>query len=276
MSIKSYRPYTPSRRFITTNAREELTTDKPEKRLLLNIRKRQGRSSTGTITVRRRGGGHKRMLRSIDFKQDKHEVPATVASIEYDPMRSAFIAKLHYSDGEKRYILAAHGMQVGQKIVSSKKNAEIKNGNRMRLAILPTGTFVHNVELHPGQGGQLVRSAGAQAQIAAKEGAYVTLKFPSGEIRMVPKDCMASIGQIGNLDHRNVTIGKAGRSRWMGRRPQVRGTAMNPVDHPHGGGEGNTSIGLKHPKTLWGKPALGFKTRNKKKKSNVFIIKRRK
>lgn len=276
MAIKTYRPITPSRRFMTTNAREAITKTTPDKALLAGPRKRQGRSSKGTITVRRRGGGHKRLMRAIDFRQNKFEVPGTIASIEYDPMRSALIAKIHYRDGEKRYILFAEGMQVGQTVISSRHAAEIKNGNRMKLANLPSGTFVHNIELHPGQGGQLVRTAGGVAQIAAKEGEYVTLKFPSGEIRMIQKDCMASIGQLGNADHRNVTIGKAGRSRWLGRRPAVRGKAMNPVDHPHGGGEGNTSIGLKHPKTLWGKPALGVKTRNRKKKSNLFIIKRRK
>lgn len=273
MGIKKYKPTSPGIRFVTVSTFEEITTDEPEKSLLEPLKKRAGRNNQGRITVRHRGGGHKRMYRIIDFKRNKDGIPAKVATIEYDPNRSARIALLHYADGEKRYILAPLGLKVGD-IVESGPQADIKPGNALPLRNIPVGTLVHNIELKPGKGGQLVRSAGAAAQIIAKEGDYATLRLPSGEMRMVHLECRATVGQVGNLDHENITIGKAGRARWLGIRPTVRGVVMNPVDHPHGGGEGRSPIG-RHPVTPWGKPALGVKTR-RKKASDRLIIKRRK
>ncbi|MDN5293887.1 MAG: large subunit ribosomal protein [Eubacteriales bacterium] len=273
MGIKKYKPTSPGIRFVTVSTFEEITTDEPEKSLLEPLKKRAGRNNQGRITVRHRGGGHKRMYRIIDFKRNKDGIPAKVATIEYDPNRSARIALLHYADGEKRYILAPLGLKVGD-IVESGPQADIKPGNALPLRNIPVGTLVHNIELKPGKGGQLVRAAGAAAQVIAKEGDYATLRLPSGELRMVHLECRATVGQVGNLDHENITIGKAGRARWLGIRPAVRGVAMNPVDHPHGGGEGRSPIG-RHPVTPWGKPALGVKTR-RKKASDRLIIKRRK
>jgi large subunit ribosomal protein L2 len=274
MPVKSFRPITPSQRFKTVSTFEEITTSKPEKSLLLPLRKNAGRNNQGRISVRRRGGGHKRYYRIIDFKRNKDNIPAKVATIEYDPNRSARIALLHYKDGEKRYILAPDGLKVGDQVMSG-ETAEFKVGNVLQLDKIPMGTAVHNVELKPGHGGQLVRGAGASAQLMAKEGKYVQLKLPSGEVRIVPFNCRATIGQVGNLDHVNITLGKAGRARWLGRRPKVRGVVMNPVDHPMGGGEGKSSGG-RHPTTPWGKPTKGYKTRSKRKKSNAYIVKRRK
>jgi len=274
MPVKNFRPITPSQRFKTVSSFEEITKTKPEKSLIVPIRKKAGRNNLGRITVRRRGGGHKRFYRIIDFKRDKDNIPAKVAAIEYDPNRSARIALLHYADGEKRYILAPQGLAVGDQVMSGEK-AEIRIGNVLPLEKIPLGTEVHNIELKPGHGGQLVRGAGTSAQLMAKEGKYVQLKLPSGEVRMIRFDCRATIGQVGNLDHVNISLGKAGRSRWLGRRPKVRGVAMNPVDHPMGGGEGKASGG-RHPTTPWGKPTKGCKTRPKKKKSDSYIVKRRK
>ena len=254
-----------------------LTKKKPEKALLGPKTRKSGRGSEGKITVRHRGGGAKKRYRIVDFKRDKFDIPAKIAAIEYDPNRSAFIALAVYADGEKRYILAAHQMKVGDKIITSQKeNTEIKNGNRLCLKYIPQGTDVYNIEIIPGKGGQMVRSAGSAAAVAAIEGGFVQLNFPSGEVRKIPEDAMATIGQVSNIEHSSVVIGKAGRSRWMGKRPAVRGSAMNPVDHPHGGGEGRQPIGLKHPKTPWGKPALGKKTRKKNKPSNKYIVRRKK
>jgi large subunit ribosomal protein L2 len=252
---------------------EEITTKKPEKSLLEPIRKRGGRNNYGRLTVRHRGGGHKRAYRVIDFKRDKHGIPAKVATIEYDPNRSSRIALLHYSDGEKRYIIAPLGIRVGDPIMSG-PTADIRVGNALPLRIIPLGTQVHNVELQMGRGGVMVRSAGASAQLMAKEGDYATLRMPSGEMRTIFIDCLATIGQVGNIDHQNVRIGKAGRKRWMGRRPEVRGSVMNPRDHPHGGGEGRAPRGM-NPKTKWGKPARGVRTRHNPR-TNRFIIRRRK
>ncbi|MBC7105834.1 MAG: 50S ribosomal protein L2 [Firmicutes bacterium] len=275
MAIKKYKPTSPGRRFVTVVDRKgQITAERPLKALLEPLRKTGGRNNQGRITVRHRGGGHKRMLRIIDFRRDKDGIPARVATIEYDPNRSAHIALLHYADGEKRYILAPVGLEVGQTVVSGPE-ADIKPGNALPLRNIPLGTMVHNVELRPGQGGKLVRAAGSAAQIMAKEGDYVQLRMPSGEIRLVRADCRATVGQVGNVDHENVTIGKAGRARWLGIRPTVRGVVMNPVDHPHGGGEGRSPIG-RHPVTPWGKPALGVKTRKKHKPSDRLILKRRK
>ena len=275
MAIKKYKPTSPGRRFVTVVDRKGvLTAERPLKSLLAPLRKTGGRNNQGRITVRHRGGGHKRMLRLIDFKRDKDGIPARVATIEYDPNRSAHIALLHYADGEKRYILAPVGLEVGQTVMSGPE-ADIKPGNALPLRNIPLGTMVHNVELRPGQGGKLVRAAGSAAQIMAKEGDYVQLRMPSGEIRLVHANCRATVGQVGNVDHENVTIGKAGRARWLGIRPTVRGVVMNPVDHPHGGGEGRSPIG-RHPVTPWGKPALGVKTRKKNKPSDRLILKRRK
>jgi large subunit ribosomal protein L2 len=273
MGIKTNRPTSPGRRFQSGSTFEEITRKKPEKSLLKTLRKRAGRNSMGRITLRHRGGGHKRAYRVIDFKRDKEGIPAVVNSIEYDPNRSSNIALLHYVDGEKRYILAPHRIQVGDRVVSG-ANAEIKAGNSMSLRKIPLGTYVHNIELNVGHGGQLARSAGSHAQLMAKEGKYAQIKLPSGEVRMVLQDCKATIGQVGNLDHENISIGKAGRNRWLGRRPHVRGVAMNPVDHPHGGGEGKSSGG-RHPVTPWGVPTKGYKTRVKKA-SDRLILKRRK
>ncbi|MCL0049603.1 50S ribosomal protein L2, partial [Peptococcaceae bacterium] len=269
-----FKPTSPGRRFVTVSDFSDITKTEPEKSLVVPLKKNAGRNSSGRITVRHRGGGHKRMYRIIDFKRDKDGVPAKVAAIEYDPNRSARIALLHYLDGEKRYIIAPHGLQVGQ-MVESGPDADIKVGNALPLANIPVGTIIHNIELYPGHGGQLVRSAGTSAQLMAKEGKYATIRLPSGEMRLVLQTCRATIGQVGNVDHENITIGKAGRNRWLGIRPTVRGSAMNPVDHPHGGGEGKAPIG-RHPVTPWGKPALGVRTRRKNKPTDKFIVKRRK
>jgi large subunit ribosomal protein L2 len=274
MPIKKFKPTSPGRRFVTVSDFSDITKTEPEKSLVVPLKKNAGRNSSGRITVRHKGGGHKRIYRIIDFKRDKDGVPAKVAAIEYDPNRSARIALLHYLDGEKRYIIAPHGLQVGQ-MVESGPDADIKVGNALPLANIPVGTIIHNIELYPGHGGQLVRSAGTSAQLMAKEGKYATIRLPSGEMRLVLQTCRATIGQVGNIDHENITIGKAGRSRWLGIRPAVRGSAMNPVDHPHGGGEGKAPIG-RHPVTPWGKPALGVRTRRKNKPTDKFIIKRRK
>ncbi len=275
MAIKKFVPTSPGRRFMTVSSFEEITKQKPEKSLLKPLKKNAGRNAAGRITVRHRGGGHKQKYRIIDFKRDKDGVPAKVAAVEYDPNRSARIALLHYADGEKRYILAPQGLKVGVTI-SSGPGAEIRAGNTLPLQNIPVGTLVHNIEMIPGKGGQLVRSAGGVAQLMAKEGKHAHIKLPSGEVRLVPSGCRATIGQLGNVEHENITIGKAGRSRWLGFRPSVRGSVMNPVDHPHGGGEGKAPIGRKSPLTPWGKPTLGYKTRAKKKKSNIFILKKRK
>jgi large subunit ribosomal protein L2 len=274
MAVKRYKPTSPGRRFLTVSAFEEITKREPEKSLIAPLKKKAGRNACGRITIRHHGGGHKRQYRLIDFKRDKDNVPARVAGIEYDPNRSANIALLHYHDGEKRYILAPLGLQEGQTVMSGAK-AEIRPGNAMLLKSIPVGTFVHNIELKKGAGGQLARSAGTAAQLQAKEGDFGHLRLPSGEVRLVPLDCRATIGQLGNLEHENITIGKAGRHRWLGRRPTVRGSVMNPVDHPHGGGEGKAPIGLKGPVTPWGKPTLGYKTRQKKKASDKLIVRRR-
>jgi large subunit ribosomal protein L2 len=273
MAIKTFKPTSPGRRFVTVSTFEELTTDKPEKSLLVPLKKSGGRNSHGHLTVRHRGGGHKRMFRIIDFKRDKDDIPAKVATIEYDPNRSSRIALLSYADGEKRYILAPVGTKVGDVLYSGPKS-DIKVGNALPLRNIPVGTVIHNIEMKPEKGGQLVRSAGASAQLMAKEGKYAHVRMPSGEVRLILLECRATIGQVGNLDHENVTIGKAGRSRWLGIRPSNRGVAMNPVDHPHGGGEGRSPIG-RNPVTPWGKPALGAKTRKKKNASDKFIVKRR-
>lgn len=274
MGIKKYKPTSPARRFMSVSTFEEITKTEPEKSLLAPLTSKGGRNSYGRVTVRHQGGGHKRRYRIIDFKRDKDGVPARVASIEYDPNRTARIALLHYVDGEKRYIVAPNKLSVGDMIVSG-PDADIKIGNALPLANIPTGTFVHNVELKPGKGAQMVRSAGAQAQLIAKEGKYATLRLPSGEVRMVSLRCKATIGQVGNLDHENISIGKAGRSRWLGIRPSVRGTVMNPVDHPHGGGEGKNKTSGRNPVTPWGKPTRGAKTRDKKKNSSKLIVRRR-
>ncbi len=272
MGIKTYKPYTETRRFQTGLTFDELTTSKPYKPLLEPKRRISGRNNHGEISVRHRGGGHKRHYRIIDFQRDKVGIPARVASVEYDPNRSALISLLHYADGEKRYILYPMGLKVGDKVVSGPA-ADIVVGNALPLRNIPAGTVIHNIEMHLGKGGQLVRSAGGAAQLLAKEGDYAQVRLPSGEIRRVHVDCMASIGQVGNLDHENISIGKAGRKRWMGIRPTVRGVAMNPVDHPLGGGEGKTSGG-RHPVTPWGQPTRGYKTRNNKQ-TDRFIVKRR-
>lgn len=275
MAVKSFKPTSPGRRQMTVSTFEEITATEPEKSLLAPLKKKGGRNNQGRITVRHRGGGHKRLYRIIDFKRDKDGIPAKVATIEYDPNRTANIALLHYADGEKRYILAPHGLKVGD-VVYSGEDADIKVGNALPLKKIPVGTIIHNIELKAGKGGQLVRSAGAAAQLMAKEGEYGQVRLPSGEVRLIHLECKATIGQVGNLDHENITIGKAGRSRWLGIRPTVRGVVMNPVDHPHGGGEGRAPVGRKHPVTPWGKPALGAKTRKKGKASDAMIIKRRK
>ena len=272
MAIKRYKPTSPARRFMTVSAFTEITTTVPEKSLLQSLNKSGGRNATGRITVRHIGGGNRRKYRIIDFKRNKDNIPAKVASIEYDPNRSANIALLVYADGEKRYIIAPLGLQKGDTVMSG-DNADIKTGNTLPLEKIPVGTVIHNIEMHPGKGGQIARSAGNSAQLMAKEGKYATLRLPSGEMRYLPIKCRATIGQVGNLEHEIVSIGKAGRKRHMGVRPTVRGVVMNPCDHPHGGGEGKSPIGMPSPVTPWGKPALGYKTR-KKNKSNKFIIKR--
>ncbi|SMC26139.1 LSU ribosomal protein L2P [Desulfacinum hydrothermale DSM 13146] len=273
MGIRKVKPRSAGTRFITYPIFEEITKKEPEKSLLEPVKKSGGRNANGRVTVRHRGGGHKRRYRIIDFKRNKDGVPAKVAAIEYDPNRSARIALLHYVDGEKRYILAPVGLKVGDQLLSG-SNAEIRVGNCLPLENMPLGTIVHNIEMIPGKGGQMVRSAGTGAQVMAKEGRYCTLRMPSGEMRMVPIKCRATVGQVGNIDHENVSYGKAGRTRWLGRRPKVRGVAMNPVDHPMGGGEGRSSGG-RHPCTPWGKPTKGYRTR-KAKNSDRLIIRRRK
>ncbi len=274
MSIKVYKPTSNARRSMSVTDYSELSKVAPERSLLVSLKKNSGRNSYGRITVRHRGGGQRRKYRIIDFKRDKFDIPATVASVEYDPNRSAFIALLQYEDGEKRYILQPAGLKVGDTVLAG-ASADIKPGNALPLTNIPVGTVVHNVELYPGRGGQLARAAGNSAQLMAKEGVYALLRLPSGELRNVPASCMATIGQVGNLDHENVKVGKAGRKRHMGWRPTVRGSVMNPCDHPHGGGEGKSPIGRPGPVTPWGKPALGYKTRNTKKKSDKLIVKRR-
>jgi len=273
MPIKSYKPTSPGRRGMTVSTFEEITQTTPEKSLLRPLKKRAGRNFRGKITVRRRGGGHKRRYRVIDFKRDKFGVPARVVSIEYDPNRSARIALLVYADGEKRYVIAPMGLMVDD-VVSSGPDADIRVGNAMPINRIPLGTLIHNIELQPGRGGQLVRSAGTSAQLMAKEGPYAQVRLPSGEVRMINQNCMATIGQVGNVDHGNISLGKAGRNRWQGRRPSVRGSAMDPASHPHGGGEGRTSIGMPGPKTPWGKPTLGYRTR-RSKLSDKYIVRRR-
>ena len=273
MALKTYRPTSPGRRGMSGYTFEEITKDKPEKALLLPLKKRGGRNNQGRITVRHRGKGAKRRLRIIDFKRDKIGVPGRVAAIEYDPNRSARIALIFYADGDKRYILAPLEMSVGN-IIKSGSDAEIKAGNALPLKLIPSGTLVHNLELQPGRGGQIVRSAGLAAQIVAKEGKYTLIRLPSGEARRIHSDCLATVGQVGNVDHQGIKLGKAGRKRWLGIRPTVRGSAMSPRDHPHGGGEGRSPIGMPGPKTPWGKPALGYKTR-KPKASDKLIVKRR-
>ena len=275
MPVKTVKPTTPGQRQKSVSTFEEITKSKPEKSLVRPLKKSGGRNNKGRITSRRRGGGHKRQYRIIDFKRNKFDIPAKVVAIEYDPNRSARIALLHYIDGEKRYILSPYGIKVGDKVVSSQKKAPLKIGNCLPLSKIPSGLFVHNVELVPGKGAQMVRSAGVGAQVLAKDAGMVTLKLPSGEVRMVGEKCMVTIGEVGNKSHETVKIGKAGRSRWLGRRPKVRGVAMNPVDHPMGGGEGKSSGG-RHPTTPWGKPTKGYKTRKKNKTSNRYITKRRK
>ena len=272
MGIKTYRPYTETRRFQTGLTFEEITTAQPHKPLLEPKTRISGRNNQGETTIWRRGGGHKRHYRVIDFKRDKTGVPARVATIEYDPNRSAFIALLSYADGEKRYILYPQGLKVGDHVVSGPE-ADIVTGNSLPLKNIPVGTMIHNIEMRPGKGGQMVRSAGGSAQLLAKEGEYAQVRLPSGEVRKVFIECVATIGQVGNLDHENISIGKAGRKRWMGIRPTVRGVAMNPVDHPLGGGEGKTSGG-RHPVTPWGQPTRGYKTRNNKS-TDRYIVKRR-
>ena len=274
MGIRSYNPYTPSRRNMTGYDFAEITTDKPEKSLLAPLKKNAGRNSQGKITVRHRGGGNRRKYRIIDFKRNKDGIPATVKTIEYDPNRTANIALLSYADGEKRYILAPAGLKVGDVLMNGEK-AEVRVGNCMEMKDMPVGTQIHNIEMYPGHGGQLVRAAGTSAQLLAKEGKYAILRMPSGEMRMVPIICRASIGVVGNGEHNLVNIGKAGRKRHMGIRPTVRGSVMNPNDHPHGGGEGKAPVGRPGPCTPWGKPALGYKTRKKNKQSNKMIIRRR-
>ncbi|MBP7331060.1 MAG: 50S ribosomal protein L2 [Firmicutes bacterium ADurb.Bin373] len=272
MAIKKFKPTSPGRRFVTVSDFAEITKKEPEKSLVEPLKKTGGRNKQGKMTVRHRGGGHKRMYRIIDFKRDKDDVPAKVASIEYDPNRSSRIALLNYADGEKRYIIAPVGLKVGQTVLSGPK-ADIKAGNCLPLKNIPLGTIIHNIELYPKGGAKMVRSAGGSAQLMAKEGKYANIRMPSGEMRLVLQDCRATIGQVGNVEHENITIGKAGRKRWLGIRPTVRGVVMNPVDHPHGGGEGRSPIG-RNPVTPWGKPALGARTR-KKKPSDRMIIKRR-
>lgn len=274
MSIKSYNPTTNARRNMSVTDYTELSKNGPERSLLAPLNKNSGRNSYGRITVRHRGGGNRRKYRVIDFKRDKVDMNAQVLGIEYDPNRSAHIALLQYEDGEKRYILAPAGLKAGD-TVEAGANADIKPGNALPLVNIPTGTFIHNVELYPGRGGQLARAAGNAAQLMAKEGAYALLRLPSGELRNVSINCMATVGQVGNVDHENVKIGKAGRKRHMGWRPTVRGSVMNPNDHPHGGGEGKSPIGRPGPVTPWGKPALGYKTRAKKNRSDKMIVKRR-
>jgi len=273
MPLKTYKPTSPGRRWLMGPTFEEITKTKPEKALLQPLRKQAGRNAQGRITVRHQGGGAKQHYRLIDFKRDKIGVPAKVTAIEYDPNRSARIALLTYADGDKRYILAPIGLKVGDKVMAGPQ-ADLRPGNALPIQNIPVGTMIHNIELQRGRGGQLVRSAGAAAQLMAKEGEYAQVRLPSGEVRKVHQLCMATIGQVGNVDHENRSLGKAGRSRWLGKRPSVRGSAMNPRDHPHGGGEGKAPIGAPGPQTPWGKPTLGYKTR-KNKRTNRFIVRRR-
>jgi len=275
MPVRKLKPDTPARRFMSVSTFEEITKDSPERKLTTALRKTGGRNHHGRITSRRRGGGHKRRYRIIDFKRNKFDTPAAVQTIEYDPNRSPRIALLQYEDGEKRYIIAPEGLKVGDTIVSSENVVAFKTGNAMPLGLMPDGMLVHNIELRQGKGAQMARSAGAYARIMASESGMITLKLPSGEMRMVSAKCFATIGTVGNKSHENIKIGKAGRNRWLGKRPKVRGVAMNPVDHPHGGGEGKTSGG-RHPVSPWGTPAKGYKTRKKNKASNRYIVKRRK
>lgn len=274
MAIRGFKPTTPSRRKMTVATFEEITKTTPEKSLVTTINKTAGRNARGRITSRHRGGGVKRKYRIIDLKRDKDNIPARVAAIEYDPYRTAYIALLNYADGEKRYIIQPNGLKVGD-VVESGSDADIKVGNTLRLADIPVGTTVHNIEMTPGKGGQIARSAGSSAQLMAKEGKFAQLRLPSGEFRLIDLRCKATIGQVGNISHELITLGKAGKSRYLGKRPHVRGSAMNPVDHPHGGGEGRTPIGRPSPMTPWGKKALGLKTRKKSKKSDMYIVRRR-
>jgi large subunit ribosomal protein L2 len=273
MAVKIYKPKTPGTRHKTSYTFEEITKDKPERSLIVPKKNKSGRNMYGRITVRHRGGGHKRFIRLVDYKRDKLDVPATVAAIEYDPNRTARIALLNYADGEKRYIIAPVGLMVGDKVVSGQE-VDIRPGNTMPMANIPVGTTIHNIELHPGVGGQMVRSAGASAQLLAKEGKYAHVRLPSGEVRLVLQTCVATIGQVGNLDHANIKLGKAGRKRHQGWRPEVRGVAMSPRDHPHGGGEGRSPIGMPGPKSPWGKPTLGKKTRHNKR-TEKYILRHR-
>jgi len=273
VGLKIHRPTSPGRRGMSGSTFEEITKGKPEKSLLLPLKKRAGRNSQGRITVRHRGGGAKRRLRIIDFRRDKIDVPGRVAAIEYDPNRSARIALINYADGEKRYILAPVGLSVGD-VIKSGSEAEVKPGNTLPLKLIPSGTLIHNIELEGGRGGQLVRSAGAAAQLMAKEGEYALVRLPSSEMRRIRSECLATIGQVGNIDHQSIKLGKAGRKRWLGWRPSVRGSAMSPRDHPHGGGEGRSPIGLPGPKTPWGKPALGYRTRKPKASDKMIVMRR--
>jgi len=273
MALKSFKPTSPGRRTMTVSTFDEVTRHEPEKSLTVALKRKGGRNNQGKLTVRHQGGRHKRKYRIIDFKRDKDNIPAKVAHIEYDPNRTARIALLNYVDGEKRYIIAPVGLQVGQEIISGPE-ADIIPGNAKKLKDMPLGTVIHNIELKPGKGGQLVRSAGSSAQIMAKEGKYAQIRLPSSEVRMVLLDCKATVGQVGNVEHETISIGKAGRNRWLGKRPTVRGSAMNPVDHPHGGGEGRAPVGRKSPMSPWGKKTLGKKTR-KSKKSDKYIVRRR-
>ena len=273
MPVKTYKPTSPGRRGMSVSTFEEITRTRPEKSLLAPLKQKAGRNNQGRVTVRHRGGGHKQRYRIIDFKRGKYGVSAKVSSIEYDPNRTARIALLTYADGEKRYILAPVGLNVGDKVMSGPE-ADIRVGNALPILRIPLGTQVHNIELEPGKGGQLVRAAGTSAQVVAKEGAYAQIRMPSGEVRLVSQNCLATIGQVGNVDHSNITVGKAGRKRWLGIRPTVRGSAMDPNSHPHGGGEGRSPIGMPGPKTPWGKPALGAKTR-KNKRTEKYIVRRR-
>jgi large subunit ribosomal protein L2 len=275
MPTKSFRPTSPSRRFMTVSDFAEITKKEPEKALTTTVKKKAGRNSYGRITVRHQGGGNRKKYRDIDFKRDKEGVVAKVVAIEYDPLRTANIALLFYKDGEKRYILSPNGLKVGDQIMAG-ETADIKPGNALKILNIPVGTTIHNIELKPGKGGQIVRSAGVSAQLMAKEGEYAQVRLPSGEVRMIRIDCKATIGQVGNPEHENITIGKAGRKRHMGIRPTVRGVVMNPVDHPHGGGEGKSPIGRPSPVTPWGKPTLGYKTRKKNHRTDKFIVKSRK
>lgn len=273
MPVKVYKPTSPGRRDMSVSTFESVTRSKPEKSLLRPLNRKAGRNARGVITVRHRGGGHKRKYRLIDFKRDKFNIPATVSSIEYDPNRSARIALLTYIDGEKRYIIAPQGLSVGDEVMSG-PNAEIKVGHALPLSRIPLGAQIHNIELYPGKGGQMVRSAGTSAQVMAKEGTYAQIRLPSGEVRLVSLNCMATIGVVGNVDHANVKLGKAGRKRWLGVRPTVRGSAMDPASHPHGGGEGRAPVGMPGPKTPWGKPTLGARTR-RNKSTDKYIVRRR-